>query len=77
MTRKGGAKGQPPAVNHPWRRSVSRGVGRAVRLGLGGIPAASVPFRPLCIFRPKPGAQTININPQKEAFSRKLAKGHF
>ena len=45
---------QPPAANHPWRRSVLRGVGRAVRFGLGdsgrpplrsGLPASPSPNR--------------------------------
>src|SRR5208282_5022686 len=45
---------QPPVANHPWRRSVLRGVGRAVRFGLGdsgrpplrsGLPTSPSPNR--------------------------------
>ena len=45
---------RPPAANHPWRRSVLRGVGRAVRFGWGdsgrpplrsGLPASPNPNR--------------------------------
>ena len=45
---------RPPAANHPWRRSVLRGAGRAVRFGLGdsgqpplrsGLPASPSPNR--------------------------------